>query len=125
VTDYGLDLGDALDLDPMFAPVSGPRAVLLAVARRFLTPRGALDYDPDFGLDVRDWLSAALDPREADALGRQLAAEAEKDERVRSAAVAVTREGDALRIACALTLGEGIFRLVLSVDRVDAVFRED
>ena len=118
--DFGSDVSTFPDLDPTFAELTGPNALGQAIARRLMTPRGTLDYDPDYGLDVRSLLSAAFDDRRVFSVRAQLQAEIEKDERVLSASVAleVVPEASTLRAHVALETADGPFRLTLAIDSV-------
>lgn len=130
MTDYGSDvstfvlneLGEA-DLDPYFREISGPRVIAEAVTRRWTSPKGSLFWDPDAGEDVTERLNAKFDPDSIHDVQASLSAEAEKDERVLSAAVLVTYEQaiKRLRIRCAITPSTGeSFQFVLSIDAVTA-----
>lgn len=112
------DVSTFPDLDPTFAEVHGTRAVAEAIARRLMTPRGTLDYDPDYGFDVRELLSAAVDERRLFWVRAEIEAEAEKDERVRGATATLERTADAIVVTLALETAEGPFRLTLGIDDV-------
>ncbi len=120
-TDYGTDIAcDGSDLDPMFPLVTGRRVLTNALARRFATPRGALFYDPSYGLDLREYVNEALAPADVADLQRDIEAQALADERVASCAVALAFNAAARTLAVTLALvdAEGPFRLVLAVDAV-------
>jgi hypothetical protein len=86
---YGTDLSCVTDLHPELAEVdpTSPSAIVEAVIRRFLTPRGALLDDQDYGLDVRSHLSRGATQRDLRAITGALSGEAQKDDRVASATV--------------------------------------
>lgn len=119
---FGLDVSTFLDgdLDPYFRPLAGARAVAEAVARRWLTPTGALFYDPAFGIDVRELLGAALTPERVFALRARLAHQAEEDDRVDAADVDVDPDPTTRRLVVRATLrtATGPFAFVLAVDQL-------
>lgn len=120
MTDFGVDLAALPDLDPLFSLVSGRAVLLEAIARRLRTPRGALFYDPEYGLDLTGYVNESLSRADALALEAALAAECRKDERIRAAGASVAFEPATrtLRITVRLFDDAGPFELVLSVDRV-------
>lgn len=129
-TDWGSDISTFVinpdgryDLDPTFSPISGRQVVVEAVARRLVTQRGALGYDPNFGLDLRLWLNSAHTDSDIFALSTAIEAEAEKDERVLSATANAqySRVSSTLTVRLFLDLVTGErFRLVLTIDSVTA-----
>ncbi len=84
---YGRDLSCVNDLTDDFRELreGSPRIVLEAVIRRFQTPRGTLEDDLDYGLDIPSRLHGAITQNELRSLQSQCVAEAKKDERVDSA----------------------------------------
>lgn len=120
--DYGTDFSTAvigpdgrMDIDPMFRVISGPRVVLEAVARRLQTPRGMLEDDPGFGVDITSLLNSNVD---ISVIEHVIKAECEADERVNSAAIAMdfNKAASTLGIKIDLNLSVGVFRLVLTYD---------
>jgi hypothetical protein len=116
---YGRDLScvtditqDAREVDPQ-----SPLAVAEAVCRRFISPRGCLIEDPDYGLDLRAFCNHGITYIELRSLADQAQLEACKDDRVDSAEVTldyddVTKD---LRLHVQLTCVDpalGIFSLV-------------
>lgn len=83
-TDYGIDVSTIPDLDPVFALVSGRDALIQSLVRRLQTPRGALPFNPDDGLDVCDWLHEGQTATQLFRLRSMVEAELLKDERVLS-----------------------------------------
>jgi hypothetical protein len=81
---YGVDLSCVTDLHPGLAEVEldSPSAIVEAVIRRYLTPRGALLDDANYGLDVRSHLNRGVTSRELRAISGALTGEAQKDDRV-------------------------------------------
>ena len=106
--EYGIDVSTFPDLDPQFRLISGRRAIVEVVMRRFSTPHGALLDDPTPSV-LYQWQHA-------------LQVEALKDERVLSAEVVfdTTRliSRGVLVISVALTDADGPFRFVLAVDQM-------
>lgn len=88
-----------------------------ALARRLITPRGGLFYDPEYGTDLRAYLKEPATDALRYEIERAAALEAEKDPRVEAATATVTRDGaDGLRLRLDVTTAEGPFRMVLRVD---------
>ena len=120
--EYGIDVSTFPDLDPQFRLISGRRAIVEVVMRRFSTPHGALLDDPDFGRNVREMLNEGLTPSVLYQWQHALQVEALKDERVLSAEVVfdTTRliSRGVLVISVALTDADGPFRFVLAVDQM-------
>jgi hypothetical protein len=141
--DYGSDISTfvanpdgVLDLDPTFTIITGTRVVAEAIARRLMTDRGTLAYDPGFGLDLRNWLQMSVAASGGGAnsttarnvpsifgLKSSLEQECLKDERVDSAAADVVydRSTERVTIRVGITLISNVrFRLVLTIDAVTA-----
>ena len=102
-TDYGIDVSTIPDLDPVFALVSGRDALIQALVRRLQTPRGALPFNPDDGLDVRDWLHEGQTATQLFRLRSMVEAELLKDERV-------------LSVTCQTAWSAGSDELTLTID---------
>lgn len=122
MTDYGSDISTFPDLDPSFGLLTGPRVVAEAVARRLMTPRGGLFYDPQYGFDLRALLNDATPDARLAAIASQVEDEALKDERVQAVQAFVTRNGQAgtLVVRIVLTLASGTFPLTLTIGQVAA-----
>jgi hypothetical protein len=60
MADFGTDTSTFPGVDETFAPISGGRVVCEAVARRLLTPAGFLAFHPEYGFDVRSFLSESF-----------------------------------------------------------------
>jgi len=117
-TDLGADISTYPDLDPAYTLITGPRVVAEAVARRWVTPRGGLFYDLNYGYDLRQFLNAVITPGLASTIAVQCELEALKDERVLQAAVTVKQSAGqlaTLTVNCLLTLATGPFQFVLTV----------
>jgi hypothetical protein len=94
---------------------SGVLCVAEAVADRWSTTNGTLIDDPDYGRNVLDLVSDDLSDADLAYEGAQLAAEAEKDERVSRMLVQITLVNGTLTVIGNGTTGAGPFRLVGSV----------
>ncbi len=122
MADFGTDISAFPDLDPSFALVTGTEAYLQAIARRYVTPRGALWAHPTYGEDVRDWLLESLTTASMVDLKRVLEEQAEMDERTISARAVVSYDSAAERITFSVELetAEGPFVLVMGVSSLTA-----
>jgi hypothetical protein len=116
-TDFAFEPDDdgLLDLDPSFRTVSGRANLVAAVARRLAAP--FLFYDSTYGKDLRAELGESLTTARLARLRAAIAAQARRDERVRSAGVTVTFNDAtrAMTVRIALTDDDGPFELVLEV----------
>ena len=121
MTDIGTDLYCISDLDPAGRTVSGPEALAQAIARRLQTPRGALAAigdDPDYGLDLRDYVGDDVGAAIEAEVEAAVRAECLKDERVRDVDVTVAVSGRALTVGLRVASTQGAVRLVLAVSAV-------
>jgi hypothetical protein len=120
VPDCGLDVSSFPDLDPSFTLIGGFRVVAEAIARRFITPKGTLSRDPNYGFDVRSLLNEKFTPSNLYLWRRFMIAQAELDERVLSADITLTPGADnrSLRIHAAIVTAQGPFSMVLDVSHV-------
>lgn len=88
------DPGSALSctdrLDPAGRVVRGRRAILEAVVRRWITPRGRLGYNQNYGFCVADYLNDDVTPRDLAVVRSGMIAQAMQDERVLSCTIAIT-----------------------------------
>jgi len=112
-----VSVGGGLGLDRRFRRVTGPMAVVHAVARRFVTPRGRLAWAPNDGFDIRLLLLETVRESDLPTYERLVAIEAEKDERVISADVTMSYSNETLTVQIDLRLANGPFRLVFKGDR--------
>lgn len=118
-TDFGTDLGCVFDLDPRCSEVSGRRLLAEAIARRLITPRGMLIDDPNYGIDVFDWLYEDVSKREIAALASAIQAECKDDERVEAARVTIVAPPKGIgkyTIEISLEDADGPFDLVLAAN---------
>jgi hypothetical protein len=116
MADLGTDIGGVMDLDPSLAPVSGRRALIEAVARRLVTPRGALWYDASYGYDLRQFLNGIAAAPSQIVAG--VVEQAEADERVVGAQASATFINNTLVVKLALLDGSGPFAFTLKVSQV-------
>jgi hypothetical protein len=118
--DFGSDVSTfvAGDLDPSFNLITGPHVVAENIARRLSTTRGTMIDDPNFGLNLRDFLNSAMTPQQIFALQKSVEAECEKDDRVLDASAQLTYTsvaGGTLRVSVVFNTSAGPFALDLSV----------
>ena len=116
VLDEGL-----LDLDPTFALCAGRAQLAQAIGRRITTRRGTLAWigdDPDYGVDVRDYLGSDADAQTASRIAAMVEAEVLRDERVRACQATATVADGTLTLSLRLADADGPFRLVLAVSAV-------
>lgn len=110
----GIDLDCLYDITPSLSLTSGPDNLAKALARRLITPRGALFYDPDYGLDVREYLHAGVTAVELATLPEAIAAEVEKDPRVQSCEASTVFDGrETLVIKLRVTPSAGPHQLII------------
>lgn len=113
--DFGRDLSCTDDLTEDMREVEGPLLTVEALYRRLNSPRGCLWEDPDYGLDVREFLSKSMTQVEIDAIPGQIVAEAKKEQAVESFnAKVVKRDIVTLVLSCTGTTSEGPFSFVLT-----------
>lgn len=98
---YGVDLSCVTDVTPLFTEVdpASPTAIIEAVTRRFITPRGKLEDDADYGLDIRAHVARGITQRDLRALAGALQGEAQKDDRVSHATVSLAATLGASKLA--------------------------
>lgn len=125
---YGIDLSCTTDLTEDLAEVdpNSPIAIAEALIRRFITPRGALPDDPDYGRDVRGHLNRGVTANDLRSLSGDLRNEARKDDRVDDADILVVSSANnsVLSIKATITPADialGIFSLTFSVTDTTAL----
>ncbi len=121
MTDFGTDLSLVDDLEPTMREVSGTELLGQALFRRLTTPRGMLLDDPDYGTDVREFVSWGALPTKLAAIPALVRAELLKDERVEAATVSTAVAGGAVRLNISIDTGDGPFPLVVDVTQAGAV----
>jgi phage baseplate assembly protein W len=111
---WGTPSGSDLSMPSYMA--SGITVVAEAILRRWQTDRGGLIDDPNYGYNVFDLVNADLSPTAIDYAQQQMAAEAEKDERVQNATVSITLTvAGLLTIVATILTALGPFKLVCAV----------
>lgn len=103
---------------------SGVRLVAESLLRRYMSRRGKLISDPNYGLDLVEWVQTNdLNGRNELALQSEMYAEAKKDERIDDVTITVTSilnnaiKSIAIRLDVTLDNGD-TFTLALSVNDV-------
>ena len=120
MTDYGTDFSCTDDLETTLVTVSDTDVVIQALYRRYITPRGRLIGDPDYGFEIASYLNSDVSPPDVAWIESQIKHEGEKDERVSIVNPTVTLTAQGLmtvRIDVVL-LDNTTFRLVLAVSDV-------
>lgn len=116
LTERGDDLDVRSDLNrSSFSLADGVRNIGNAIARRLITPRGGLVYDPAYGTDVRAYLSAGMTAAQVARLASEIQAEVNKDPRVGGADVSLAIAGTTMLITVLVDLAQGPFELVFRV----------
>jgi len=118
--DLGVDFAGVTDITPTFALASGLQNLGMALARRLITPRGRLFYDPSYGFDLRDYLNAGVTDSQMAVLPDEISAECAKDERVQAitADVLFVRSSETMKVTIRGTTAAGPFTLVLGISAV-------
>lgn len=119
-TDYGTDISDFPDIDPMMPEFAGRLILLESMYRRLTTPRGSVFYDLNYGYNIRELLGESFGPGDLELIQAEISRECLKDERIVSAQAKCKYKATTGQLLIALTLqdGDGPFALVLSVDKV-------
>ena len=118
--DVGTDIDCITDIAATPVITSGTRNLGNALARRLLTPPGALYYDLTYGVGLHRWLNASWIRNGIASLGAIIERELERDERVLRvrAQVTYTDNNNTLSVSCIVTTANGTFRFVMSVNNV-------
>ena len=120
MVDFGQSWGtpNGQDLSMPSYMATGNRVVAEALLRRFVTTRGTLIDDPNYGFNIYDLISDDLTLQDIQSFQQQLANEAVKDERVFSANFTLTIIGEApdvlVTITGTATTANGPFKFVLA-----------
>ncbi len=124
LADYGSDLYGIDDLDELARVVTGVEVLRQALARRLMTPRGWLIDDPNYGLDVRRYLSDSIDAAKLMQIQGAVRSEVLKDPRVLTCSVVATMSGSFSARAVTLRIDgesrQGPYDLVVDVSKVSA-----
>ena len=121
VQDLGTDVDARSDVPLRWGLVSGRSNLNDALARRFISLLGSMPDDPEYGLDLRDYLSAGLTPSGLAQLRNAIVTQAGADPRIQSVdSVDFTfNEGsNALTVVLGLSDGQGPFDLILGINAV-------
>lgn len=115
--DFGSDLSCTDDLDDVAREISGQDVLAQAIYRRLTTPRGQLLDDPDYGIDVRSFLSRGIDAGKLREIEGTIRQEVLKDERVANvtAQASIDYRSYSMTVSLIVTTGEGPFRLVFDI----------
>jgi phage baseplate assembly protein W len=117
MTDFGTDLTALPEL--RFQLKDGLANLGEALARRLLTPRGGLFYDPTYGWDLRRYLNEVLDEATEYEMKVLVEQELEKDPRVYRATVeAVAKDLKRIYLDTLVETAQGPFRLTVAVSDV-------
>jgi phage baseplate assembly protein W len=117
MTDFGIDLTALPEL--RFQLKDGLANLGEALARRLLTPRGGLFYDPTYGWDLRRYINEVLDETTEYEMKVLVEQELEKDPRVYRATVeAVAKDLKRIYLDVLVETAQGPFRLTLAVSDV-------
>jgi hypothetical protein len=112
---------DGEDLSSPSYMASGNLCVAEAILRRWTTTAGELIDDPNYGRNVTSLISSDLSPQQIAYEQLQLAAEAQKDERVLSATVTLTFgfQSGSLTVNASILTAAGPFQFVASVSAIE------
>lgn len=127
---YGRDTSCLTDVGLVDVQITNPVQLIgQRLARRLQTPRGALaaiNDDPNFGWDVRQYINGKISPATIAAAQTQIQAECLKDEQLSACAVTIeyVRSTGLMTIQIGAVTSQGPFTLTLTVDEltVGAVF---
>jgi hypothetical protein len=121
-TDYGIDVAGVLDWPDPEELASGPANLANALARRLLTPEGALldvgDEEPYDSIDLRDWLASHPSSGDLDALNTAMHQVLSQDERVDTVSAVATFTAGVLTVNVSGQGAAGPFAFVLTIDAV-------
>lgn len=118
--DVGSDVSTFPDLDVAFALMTGRRVLQEAIARRYITPKGALWKHPTYGCDIRRYLNRPMTTQVLAQIKQETEAEAEQEERVLACSNFVTFEdaSQTLIIRVGLTDATGPFTFTAAVSKL-------
>lgn len=117
---FGRDLVCIDDLDPRGSETDPASLEALAqdLYHRVITARGRLPDDPDYGLDLIEFLHRPTTQTELLAMAGAVTAEMRKDDRVTDAETTLTANGSSLTVQIAVTPKDpsiALFKLIVSV----------
>jgi hypothetical protein len=116
--DYGRDFRTLSRFD--WTLIEAKQNLIEAAYWRLVTPRGALEYDPDYGLDIRLFVQRPWNTITKYELETMIAAELEKDIRFNRVFVDTTQESlEQIKIGIRIELeDEEEFELVLKLSKM-------
>lgn len=105
---WGVDLSCVTDVTERMDEVdpSKPTAVGQAVVRRYITPRGGVIDDANYGFDLRGYVNHGSTDETITQLSGQIRAEAVKDERVLDAVADLSFDTRMISVSLTLTLSD-------------------
>lgn len=119
-TCWGTPLGQTLSTPSYMA--TGQQAVAEAILRRWSARPGQFIIDPNAGYCLLDLLGQSMTPSDVANAQQQSAAEALKDQRVKSSVVTIALLANgALRVSGAFATALGPFSLVVSVSQASGI----
>ena len=110
--------GSIFDFREDMGMVSGRQLLAEALARRVITRRGSLLFDPNYGFDVTRYLNDDIDARELGVIASGMDTEFLKDERALSATTTAVLAADILITTSVIQDSKGPFKLVLAISEV-------
>jgi hypothetical protein len=122
--DFGSSWSCTTDLTMPSIMVSGFRVVAEAIVRRWLTPRGQLLSNPDYGFDLTSAIGDDVDVTTLGQLAQGAAAEAQKDPRVLNCYVTISMIDDVFDVRATVETANGPFTLVASVSSLTVTLLE-
>lgn len=123
--DTGTDVSLLTPIAGSWPVLGGDKMLAEQTIRRITTPRGTLDFSPNDGIDVRDYLRVDMDTTDVFNAKQAIESELLKDERFDDVSVSATfnppqtSQSDAnLQLTMTMTKGQGGFQLVTSVTQL-------
>lgn len=122
---FGQDLLLGDDVSADMAEVAGIGCLAQDLIHRIETPRGSVFEDPNYGTDLRDYLSKGIDSRELSGLPGVIAAELQKDDRVQRVTVKInSATRDEINFQTIVLTAQGPFKFTTSVTQAQALLVE-
>ena len=136
-TDYGHDLSvfvrevslsladgstysaTTFDASHDMAEVDGRLCLAESLARRLVTFPGTLIDDPDYGIDIRQYLNDDVNDRDLALISSAVVTELKKDERVIQVQASAQLVAGVLAIAISVQDQKGPFKLTMTADQVN------
>lgn len=109
------------DMDPTFSLDATEKVLRTRLRRRLLTPRGALDFHPNDGFNLREYLNGIITSDTLSEIRTGCENELEKDVDVLRAECTVryTRSTETLEVECEVETRTGPVSLNVSVSRTE------